>query len=685
MVLLALLSIFIYLLFVVAPLFTSASLVPAEKGIAEDASVNALISGSNDALSIAYHIDKQGTGRFATPTGGFAPAPLLLLPALTAAVPASNGEPLYLLLNAAGKFRLTSPVLDSTPGWAFPFGDQVNTLEPTGSLSHPALARTGPEQALFAGQLASGRLAVVQMTPTGKRVTLSGPLGPVDQLLLSSAGDLLYALAGNQLSIYSIDTDGVLQLRERKGLSADGPVAVTLLASGGGLLITEAERHLSLWFDVPTPAGYRLTHIRDFAASLAAQTRIITAARSPLFAVLNPSGDLQVFSSRQSAALLSKKLPAGSTAWLSADGSSLTSVAQHSWQRWQLLAPSPDISWRTLTQKVWYRHYPAPTWTWQSASLDSHESGKYSLVPLVTGSLKAALYAMLFATPLALAAAMYTAWFMSPGLRRFIKPAMEVMGAVPSVIIGVLAGLWLAPRVSEVLSAVLMLPLVLPLVILGAGRAIASLPAGWGIRLRGGAECLILLPVIALTLWGMVTLSPWLDGWLFSQPLSAWLGDGYNPMNALVVGIAMGFALIPLMFTLAEEALFNVPVHMIQGSLALGATPWQTLIGVTLPSASTGLCSAFILGLGRAVGETMIVLLASGNMPLVDGSLFEGLRSLAANIAIEIPEAALNSEHYRVLFLTALVLFVFTFIINTVAETLRLQLRSRYRHQQGEA
>lgn len=170
---------------------------------------------------------------------------------------------------------------------------------------------------------------------------------------------------------------------------------------------------------------------------------------------------------------------------------------------------------------------------------------------------------------------------------------------------------------------------------------------------------------------------------MFGMPLSQTLGEHYNPLNAQVVGIAMGFALIPLMFTLAEEALFGVPARLIQGSLALGATPWQTLMGVTLPAASAGLISAFMLTLGRAMGETMIVLMASGNLPRVDGSVLQGLRALAANIAIEIPEALRGTEHYRVLFLSALLLLVFTFIINSVAELLRLRLRRRYRQSGG--
>ncbi|WP_032485148.1 ABC transporter permease subunit, partial [Yersinia pestis] len=196
------------------------------------------------------------------------------------------------------------------------------------------------------------------------------------------------------------------------------------------------------------------------------------------------------------------------------------------------------------------------------------------------------------------------------------------------------------------------------------------LPAGW--------DVMVLLPVILLTGWLALWLGPSLAVWALGQPLHEWLGDDYDQRNALVVGVAMGFALIPIIFSLAEDALFSVPPSLSQGSLALGATPWQTLLHVVLPSAYAGIFSAVMIGFGRAVGETMIVLMATGNSPIIGGSIFQGLRAMAANIAIEMPEAVVGSGHYRVLFLTALVLFCFTFLVNTLAEAVRLRLRERY-------
>jgi phosphate transport system permease protein len=177
-------------------------------------------------------------------------------------------------------------------------------------------------------------------------------------------------------------------------------------------------------------------------------------------------------------------------------------------------------------------------------------------------------------------------------------------------------------------------------------------------------------------------LSPWLEVNFFGgdirQYITNSLGIDFDQRNALVVGIAMGFAVIPTIFSMAEDAIFSVPKHLTSGSLALGATQWQTLIKVVLLTASPGIFSAVMMGLGRAVGETMIVLMATGNTPILDWSIFQGMRTLAANIAVEMPESEVGSSHYRILFLAAFVLFVFTFVFNTAAEFVRQRLREKY-------
>jgi phosphate transport system permease protein len=201
-----------------------------------------------------------------------------------------------------------------------------------------------------------------------------------------------------------------------------------------------------------------------------------------------------------------------------------------------------------------------------------------------------------------------------------------------------------------------------------------SLPEGW--------HALVLVPVIVLIGWGCIELSPILETHFFGGNVRGFItndiGIRFDQRNSLVVGIAMGFAVIPTIFSIAEDAVFSVPRHLTQGSLALGATPWQTLSRVVILTASPGIFSAVMMGLGRAVGETMIVLMATGNTPVMNMSIFEGLRTLAANIAVEMPESEVGSSHYRVLFLAAFVLFVFTFIFNSIAEFIRQRLRDKY-------
>jgi phosphate transport system permease protein len=151
----------------------------------------------------------------------------------------------------------------------------------------------------------------------------------------------------------------------------------------------------------------------------------------------------------------------------------------------------------------------------------------------------------------------------------------------------------------------------------------------------------------------------------------------YVQRNALVVGFVMGFAIIPIIYTISEDALSSVPDHLRSASLGAGATPWQTAVRIVIPTAMSGLFSAIMIGLGRAVGETMIVLMAAGNTPVMEWNIFNGFRTLSANIAVELPEAVRNSTHYRTLFLAALVLFVLTFILNTVAELIRMRFRKK--------
>ncbi len=160
------------------------------------------------------------------------------------------------------------------------------------------------------------------------------------------------------------------------------------------------------------------------------------------------------------------------------------------------------------------------------------------------------------------------------------------------------------------------------------------------------------------------------------DPRGSFVGT-YVQRNALIVGFMMGFAVIPLIYTIADDALTSVPAHLRSASLGAGATHWQTAVRIVIPTAMSGLFSALMIGLGRAVGETMIVLMAAGNTPIMDWNIFNGFQTLSATIATELPEAPRDSTHYRTLFLAALVLFILTFFVNTFAEMVRLRFRRR--------
>ncbi|WP_235869475.1 ABC transporter permease subunit [Veronia nyctiphanis] len=256
------------------------------------------------------------------------------------------------------------------------------------------------------------------------------------------------------------------------------------------------------------------------------------------------------------------------------------------------------------------------------------------------------------------------------------------MEALPTVILGFLAGLWLAPIVEQNLIGVLLLFPLLPLVFVSIGAFWGAMPKTLRKKMGLGGHVFLLLPVIALTGLLAFKCGTFIEHHYLQSDASTFvtlsLGINFDQRNALVVGIAMAFAIVPTIYTIAEDAIYSVPRHLTNGSLALGATHWQTLRNVVLLAASPGIFAAIMMGVGRAVGETMIVLMATGNNPVMNLNVFEGLRSLAANIAIEMPESEVGSSHFRVLFLTAFALFAFTFLFNTIAEIVRQRMREKY-------
>ena len=460
-----------------------------------------------------------------------------------------------------------------------------------------------------------------------------------------------------------------------------------LLLGGSSLLIGLENGEVQQWMSVRNEHGRELKFIRDFTHSKHTPTSIVTEHQRKGFAVADVTGGITLYYSTSQRTLAHIKLNNQNSpnnkittmGWSSRAQNLIVTDESGTLYLFEVDNEYPEVSWDVLWNKIWYEGYDESDYIWQSSASTNEFEPKYSLMPLTFGTIKAAFYAMLFAVPIAILGAMYTAQFMTPRMRQTVKPSIEIMEALPTVILGFLAGLWLAPYVETHLAGVFTLLLILPFGFILSAWIWEQLPNK---SIFEGWEAALLIPVVLLMIWLSMSLSLPIETLFFNGDMRAHMSDewgiNYDQRNALVVGIIMGFAVIPTIFSIAEDAIFSVPQHLIRGSLALGASRWQTMLRVVMPAASPAIFSAVMMGFGRAVGETMIVLMATGNTPLMDMSIFQGMRTLAANIAVEVPEAEVASTHYRILFLAAFILFMFTFVFNTLAEIIRQRLRKKY-------
>ncbi len=553
-----------------------------------------------------------------------------------------------------------------------------------------ALATTG---AAAAAQLDDRSLVVVRQTREENQFT--GEVNEAqERFSVPVAGHLTQLVFDRQQrNLFGADTDGNLLWwpLAPTGIGAAqvvtaGPAvtALSLLLGGRSLVVGQADGALSIWFVAPQDNGpARLTRVRDFPRRGAPITAIAPSQRDKGFLATDARGGLGLYYSTSNRTLWTGNAPfiasalafgpRGNGAYVAGDGRVAVFAVDN---------PHPEVSLDALFGRVWYEGYPHPDFVWQSSSGSDDFEPKLSLTPLLFGTLKGTIYSLLIAIPLAVFGAMYLSQFMHPRLKVVVKPVVEIMAALPSVVLGFLAGLWLAPRVQQFFPALLVMTVVFPVLSVAAGLLWSGVPRRWRGRLPAGSEVSIFLVVLAAGLWGSIAASAGVERALFGGNFQAWLLDttglAYDQRNAIIVGLAMGFAVIPIIFAIAEDAFSNVPRDLVSGSLALGANRWQTVTRIVLPTASPGIFSAIMVGFGRAVGETMIVLMATGNTPILDWSPFNGFRTLSANIAVEIPEAPVNGTLYRVLFLAALLLFVVTFVVNTAAELVRQRLRRRY-------
>ena len=520
---------------------------------------------------------------------------------------------------------------------------------------------------------------------------LTEPLpGHLSVITVDSKGHYLYAGTSNGwLLRWDISEPGKITLLESAPASESRtPITSLALVLGDvSVAVGDARGALTTWFPIKVAGSgedRRLTRIHTLRSNIGKTGFIIPSPRDKTL-YSGDTGNINVDHMTSERNLLTIKPPAPIThAALSPKGNTLSVLdASGTLTVWKMDIPHPEISFTTLLGKVWYEGYDKPEYAWQSSAANDDFEPKLSLVPLVFGTIKATLFAMLFAVPLALLAALYTSQFMSPKLKGRIKPVVEIMAAIPSVVIGFLAGLWLAPLIDKsiltIFLSIIIVPLMLLLTIFFWKRIKTASPLQ---RASRGHEFVAMIPVVILGIYLAFLLNGVAEVNLFAGDFKQWLfstlGVRYDQRNSIIIAIALGFAVIPIIFTIAEDAISNVPRNLTAASLALGASRWQTAWRVVLPSALPGVFSAVMIGFGRAIGETMIVLMATGNTPIMSWSLFNGLRSLAANIAVEIPEAPLHSSHYRVLFLSAVLLFIFTFVINTGAEALRQRFRKKY-------
>jgi len=712
-VIVAVLLIFLYLLFEVLPLFGGAEIEERERYSTSwvQADDPPLLLAMEEQGEVGIRVAQSGqVSFFNTLDGKSVLQQQLPVPAdakITSfsvetpnsrrfVVGLSNGQ----VLIAQHNYKVTYPndVRLITPSLVFPYGQDPITLDEQGRPLEQ-VAMSGDSSGLtLAGSIGRELVALSvsvkrnmitgEETRSESKLALSPAAGEVKTLLIDPLRQWMYVVNGEQhIDVLALRQKGELNGRYKvvDGLGKS-VTSVNLMLGGISLIVGDSSGDLKQWFMVRGNGNPQLTEVRDFDQQLGESIALIQPEeRRKVFLAVDAAGQLGIYNSTAHNNLLVEPLGDDQVQAFAIGPRADHLLVEHGngeLSYWDVHNEHPEISWTSLWGKVWYESYPEPDYVWQSTSATSEFEPKLSLAPLTFGTLKAAFYAMLLATPLAIAAAVYTAYFMAPGLRRKVKPIIELMEALPTVILGFLAGLWLAPLLEDNLPGIVSLLILTPIVFIAFAYGWSRLPARIRLLVPEGWEAVLLIPVVMLLGWGCFAMSVYVEAWFFGGDMRVFLtrdmGINFDQRNSLVVGLAMGFAVIPTIFSIAEDAVFSVPRHLTQGSLALGATPWQTLSRVVILTASPGIFSAVMIGMGRAVGETMIVLMATGNTPIMDWNIFEGMRTLSANIAVEMPESEVGSTHYRVLFLAALVLLSFTFLMNTAAELIRQRLRKKY-------
>jgi phosphate transport system permease protein len=701
-----------YLVYVVLPLFVPARVEPtAEYALPGDVGSETLYLAMEEQREVGLRLTGDGSAVFfRTANGEILNTQQVVSPefAIVSFAAGDLAQHLFAYGLADGRallarhaYTVTYPndVRLITPALEFPFGSEPIQVDAAGRPLQHISAQYDGDVATIAAVVDDSRVLLLSLE--AKRSLLSKEAELVrTESAISVQGRITHLrLDVEQRELYAADTAGFIhyydvsdkaapRLVQRVTAVPDGVRITSLefLSGGISILVGDTRGTVTQWFPVRDEENnYTVQMVRSFSDQTAPIVAIAPEYFRKGFLATDESGTVGLYHSTAHRTLAVEKLaptritqiavaPRANASLLQSGDATLRFIEVHN--------EHPEVSWQSIWGKVWYESRQQAEYIWQSSSASSDFEPKFSLTPLSVGTIKASLYAMLFSLPLSILGAMYTAYFMSPRMRNMVKPTIEIMAALPTVILGFLAGLWLAPFVERNMPGFFAVLILTPPAILLAAWLWEFVPAKFRNAIGDGWEAALLVPVIIGAGVVSFALSQPLEILLFDGNMPLWitneLGLEYSQRNSLVVGVAMGFAVIPIIFSISEDAIYSVPKHLTTGSLALGATTWQTMVRVVLLTASPGIFSAVMIGLGRAVGETMIVVMATGNTAVMDFNIFQGFRALSANIAVEMPESEVGGSHYRILFLAALVLFIATFVFNTAAELVRQRLRVKY-------
>jgi len=711
---LSILGIFAYLFIEVAPLFYSvsgnqiASVKVDSLKVPISQSQNVGV-GIDEYMEIVYVIQAGEVLFYQIPSGKFlalASRPTWEPGQITAMGRSSGKRQVWGLGTRDGQIIPLSVNFEVT------FKDNKRTIFPVISASDPITLTSQPEPiSLLAYQETEDGLATAGLTASGhlffaKSQKAESGLFDMDEeqemvqaeivddrvstittLLLDSMGESLLAGTGNGDLLYW-DVRDVEEPRLMGTYQVGQPItALAYLIGDRSVVVGTSEGVVEIWMpniDPDKGGDPQLFNIREFSQHGSRVLAISSSQRDKGFITTDASGRFSVHYSTSAQTLLDipgKGIPARGIMFSPKGDGAVMVNEQGELAAYHIDNEHPETTFRALFGAVLYEGYRQALHIWQSTGGSDAFEPKFGLWPLMFGTLKGTFYAMLLATPLAVLGAIYTAMFMTASLRAIVKPTVEIMAALPTVVLGFLAALWFAPLLEKIFPAVSVMFFAVPISIVVGVVCWQFFPRS--VQKSGHLmELVAFFFLICASVWICLQFNKEIEAWIYDSNYKEWLsstfGVGYDQRNALVIAFAMGIAVIPTIFSISEDSISNVPRHLIAGSLALGATSWQTLVKLVIVSASPGIFSALMIGFGRAVGETMIVLMATGNTPVMEMNLFNGFRTLSANIAVEMPEAPHGGTLYRLLFMAGLLLFIFTSIVNTLAEIVRQRLRVRY-------